>query len=189
MTDGISANLDITRAEFGTGNPDAPRDRLCETQSPDAASADRDSDGPAPVDLGPMVTTITKSLEEFGPLFEEENEAAGQDSGLEGPKFDSEPPAVNIIEGKLKLIERRIRQFRFHLRAGDYAGCLVNCLREAARQLRRALPDSVVQLSSDLEQEKSIGEGETSQTLEECVSILRRDGLDDVNIDMAKLAN
>jgi hypothetical protein len=97
---------------------------------------------------------------------------------------------LQTLDAGIELAEKdalAFRGLRYLLKLGDYAGRLCFCLRIAAEELGKPWPRSIVELLDELRAAEANGEGETLDTLGECLNILRHDGFD-VDMEMVRVA-
>ncbi|KAJ5657583.1 uncharacterized protein N7484_001232 [Penicillium longicatenatum] len=179
--------MDSDRMSAGGSLPEDQTDGWLDIKSasnagPDTNSKFGDDDGEGPSTADDLPTTISRVLGmvgEYSSLFEIELDS-DSDLGL------GEPVPSNPLDD-LDKVSQIIRQMKFHLRYGDYAGRLWKCLDYASRRAHRPWPSTVTAFAEELKREERIGEGDASSDLQVEISELGNTS-NSVSAEMAKAA-
>ncbi|KAJ5690557.1 hypothetical protein N7462_004949 [Penicillium macrosclerotiorum] len=141
-------------------------------QGAESSSSGSVATGP---DVESRIRQVGDTLDVYRQLFRIESASPDDDFMLSGPAGTS-----SVID-EIETIEKALRQLKFLLRYGDYAGRVWKCLQLASRRTPNPLPSSVVTVNSSLETDRLDGGHQIFCTLQGSVKALRKDGWSDLD--------
>ncbi|KAJ5663272.1 hypothetical protein N7507_004003 [Penicillium longicatenatum] len=179
--------MDSDRISAGGSLPEDIKSASTAGSDTNSKFGDDDGEGPSTADdLPTTISRVLGMLGEYSSLFEIELDS-DSDLGL------GEPVPSNPLDD-LDKVSQIIRQMKFHLRYGDYAGRLWKCLDYASRRAHRPWPSTVTAFAEELKREERIGEGDASSDLQVVLDLLNKEiselgnTSNSVSAEMAKAA-